>query len=280
LQAAVAAAQPADAQAQAIAELSARLLLMEQFVLGQRDRDVAIYRDTSKLITLFGLSFALLGMLGLSAAAYLNYRGMLAWQSAGARSSQLMPASGGAGEFGRDAVPGMERVDASRQRFQARMSSLEARLSEMEHLSGLRPAAEVTAAPVGKPPVTQSERSLSARDHGPEAVAQRPIPLATILVQKAETLASLGKHAEALAVLDEAELTGAIPVDVRLARSRVLERMGRIAEALEVCERALLDDTRSTSALLMKAGLLNRQERFADALACYEQALTLHRESA
>ncbi len=254
-------------------ECATRLAVLEQLMVAQRDRDVAIYRDTNQLITTFGISFAVIGMLGLVAAAFFNYRGMVAIQ--GAQVQRL-----GGGASATDApvglpggpVPGMERVQASGQRFQTKMSSLEARLAEIENLTGTHPS----SAPAPREPSAASVVDLEETP----APARRVIPRAAILVHKAEALMNLGKLDEATTVLAEAGEIDATQSSVHIVRGRVLEKQGRLGDALLAYERAVECDSANTSALLMKAGVLNRQERFAEALACYEKALEVQQASA
>jgi tetratricopeptide (TPR) repeat protein len=166
---------------------------------------------------------------------------------------------------------GFEKVQASGQRFQGRMTSLEQRLEELEHLAGhTTPAGEPAAAPLAPVETIVEEIAPPPR---------RTIPVAAILVRKSETLMNLGKLHEAIAALDEAAQQGGDQSEVHLARGRVLEKLGRLGDALQSYELAVNSDESNTAALLMKAGVLNRQERFDEALSCYERALAVHRTS-
>ncbi|MGH8018074.1 MAG: tetratricopeptide repeat protein [Opitutaceae bacterium] len=255
---------------QANSDLSARMAAMERVMLAQSEREAAVYRDTNRLITIFGISVAALGALALVAAGFLNYRLL---RSAQPQFPSPVPPSRspmGLPEPEAD-VPGMERVRASGQRFQSKMNSLEARLAEMEHMTGVRAAA----------PVSSALASVSIEDDEVDAPPRRErvIPVAGILVHKAETLVNLGKHDQALTVLDQALDAGATGAEVHLARGRVFERTGKFADALREYDAALNGEENNTSALLLKAGVLNRQERFEEALACYERAIQVNRES-
>lgn len=264
------------------AQISARLTTLERFFVAQGDREATAYRDTNRLITVFGISFAAMGLSSLMAAAFLNYRTIRLMQPvpqaptqmAAAGASTIMPAAGAA-------VPGMERVHAHGQRFEAKISSLEARLSEMEQLSGLRPASRDAGSSVE--PATSSA-SLVEEIFPEEPMAPKPrekvipMPMAAILARKAETLMSLGKNDQALAVLDHALKMGAEGSDVHLVRGRLFEKLGRLADALSQFDSATKADPKCTTALLLKAGVLDRQEKFDEALACYERALELNRQ--
>ncbi len=257
---------------QANSELSARMSAMERVMIAQSDREAAVYRDTNRLITIFGISIAALGALALVAAGFLNYRLMRSIQP-GLPSPVLPPTRSPMVLHESEAdIPGMERVRASGQRFQSKMSSLEARLAEMEHLSGVRSGPE----PSELAPVSIEEDVI---DEPPPPRRERVIPVAGILVHKAEALLNLGKHDQALAVLDQALEAGATGAEVHLARGRIFERAGKFAEALREYDAALNGEGNNTSALLLKAGVLNRQERFEEALACYERAIEVNREN-
>lgn len=248
--------------------------MLEQFLVAQREREMSLYRETNRLISMLGIGFAVIGMIGLVAAAFFNYRGLMAVQAGAGRApaprgslaSSFLPAS--------VSVPGMERVEASGNRFQSQMSSLEQRLAELEHVAGREPAPALSALSARE---SDSTAFLAPQD-GAAAPPPRPtIPRAAILVQKAQTLLHLGKLDEALATLDKAAADGGSNSDVHFTRAQALERMGRVGDALLAYDQAVTSDESNTNALLMKAGLLNRQERFAEALACYERALEVHR---
>lgn len=265
------AAEAAESRAELLA---ARVSLMEQLLLAQHDREVNLYRDTIRMVTIFGGAFAGLCMIGLLAAAFLNYRALMAVQGMYGRIQSangttvpngLLPAPS------TGAVPGIERVQASGQRFQNRMTGLEQRLAELEHMTGRDAAGADQAAAAAPLPVE------SAAEMGLTAPPRQVVPRAMILVHKAQTQANLGKLSEALATLDEASAFEDAKTEVHLARGQVLEKLGRLGDALKAYDHAVDADEQNTSALLLKAGVLNRQERFSEALACYERALEVHR---
>lgn len=92
---------------------------------------------------------------------------------------------------------------------------------------------------------------------------------------RAEALAELGRHEEALAGYDRA-----LALDPRRAmalrgKAIVLRKMDKTAEALEAVELALQVDPRLALAWRAKGAILRDLRRDADALACYEQGLTI-----
>jgi tetratricopeptide (TPR) repeat protein len=269
-------AVPGDATESRAELLAARVSLMEQLLLAQHDREVNLYRDTIRMVTIFGGAFAGLCMIGLLAAAFLNYRALMAVQGMYGRMQSangtgvpngLLPAP--APTTG--AVPGIERVQASGQRFQNRMTGLEQRLAELENLAGREPGEAADTDLAASAPVDAAAES--ALNPPPRQV----VPRAMILVHKSQTQANLGKLSEALATLDEASTFDGAKTEVHLARGQVLEKLGRLGDALKAYDHAVDADEQNTSALLLKAGVLNRQERFSEALACYERALEVHR---
>jgi tetratricopeptide (TPR) repeat protein len=256
--------------------LAARVSLMEQLLLAQHDREVTLYRDTIRLVSIFGGAFAGLCMIGLLAAAFLNYRALVAVQNLYARAQTgALPGVGNGMLAAPAAVPGIERVQASGQRFQSRMSGLEQRLSELEHLAGRETPPAGTDEVI--PAETRRSPTMTAEEAGLVSPPAQVIPRAMILVHKAQALANLGKFSEALATLDEASAYDGAKTEVHLARGQVLEKLGRLGDALKAYDTAVDVDDHNTSALLLKAGVLNRQERFTEALACYERALEVHR---
>jgi tetratricopeptide (TPR) repeat protein len=253
----------------------------EKALLAQRDREISLYRETNRLVTAFGVAFALIGLAALVVAAWLTYRGLTAGQHAGPAPT-ANPAGGNGLMMARQAgVPGIERVQASGQRFQNRMSSLEQRLSELEHLAGreVPVSSHVVPASAAAGEAEHLDGSpVMAESAGPAPAAfRRVVPKAAILVQKALTQMNLGKLTEALATIDEAIAADGNGVDAHLARGQIMEKTGRLPDAIESYDLAIVADATNTNALLMKAGVLNRQERFAEALACYERALEVHR---
>lgn len=252
--------------------LISRMSVMEQFLIAQHDREIELYRDTIRLVTTFGVAFAVIAGLGLLAAAFLNYRALMAVQGVmihvqnhpqiQGSSTGLLP--------GGQTVPGMERVQASGQRFQSEMSSLDQRLSELEHIAAGREHH-------GNLPMEKQEVVVPAEDAPLEPPPQRVVPRAAILAHKAQALMNLGKLSEALETLDEAGTLEEARSDVFLTRGKVLEKLGKLDSAIEAFDEASKCDETNTNALLMKAGVLNRQERYSEALECYEQALAAHR---
>lgn len=256
--------------------LISRMSVMEQFLIAQHDREIELYRDTIRLVTTFGVAFAVIAGLGLLAAAFLNYRALMAVQSVMVHTQhhpRIQSPSTGLLPSG-ESVPGMERVQASGQRFHSEMSSLDQRLSELEHIAAGRKPPNTYS---GALAVEKQEVVVAAADPSLEPPPQRVVPRAAILAHKAQALMNLGKLNEALETLDEADTLEGARTDVCLTRGKVLEKLGRLDSAIEAFDEASKCDQANTNALLMKAGVLNRQERYSEALECYEQALAAHR---
>jgi len=285
--AATAAAAQAEIAARAIAEqTSASLATLERVLLAQQDRQLALFRETNRMITLLGVGIAVVGLLALGLAAWFQSRSITVLREVAARSREIAP-SGRADAWlppaAEDNVPGMERIEASGKRFQGMMTTLERRLEELEDLAARTPSAahqderatETSADIAATDAAGTEEPSVSAA-----ARLARAVPHAGILLRKAETLIQMGRADEALAVLDEAEAAEADGVDLHLLRGQAFEKLGRPEDALAAYEQAEKLDATNPSALLMKAGVLNRQERFDEALKCYEKALQLQRAEA
>lgn len=276
------AATPAPAPPQPIVvqvssdELNGRMAILEQFLVTQHEREIALYRDTIRLVIAFGVGFAIVAGLGLLAACFLNYRAIIAVQTVVLRrpGGTEEPAIDGLLPESTATVPGIERVEASGTRFQSRMSQLEDRLNEIEHMTGHDGGSEL-------PTAFQTEPTDNSDETDPRPIEAPPrravIPRAAIMVHKAQTLMNLGKYSEALTTLEEAASFDGPNSEVHLARGQALEKLGRTPDAIEAYDHAVEIDPGNTNALLMKAGALNRQEKFTEALECYERALEVHR---
>ncbi len=261
-------------------ELALRLSLLEKTMLAQTQGQAAIYTETTRLLMFFGSACVAMGLIAMVAAVFLMNRTLasvsaITTQVAHAQgSAPALPAPGALVAATPVQPGGFEKVQASGQRFQNRMTSLEQRLEELEHLAGhgAQVTAQVTHQAASEPPAGDTETAEPPAPH-------RVIPVAAILIRKSETLLNLGKLDEAMAALDEAARHEGDPAEIHLARGRVLEKLGRLGDALQSYDLAVTNDQTSTAALLMKAGVLNRQERFEEALSCYERALAVHRSS-
>lgn len=259
-------------------ELALRLSLLEKTLLAQTHGQAAIYAETTRLLMFFGSACVAMGLIAMVAAVFLMNRTLASVSAITAQVAQphgglpALPAAPGALVPATPGQPaGFEKVQASGQRFQSRMTSLEQRLGELEHLAGHGAPAPQETAPVESSPAAEA---ISAEE---PAAKRRVIPLSAILVRKSETLMNLGKLDDAMAALDEAAKHDGDPAEIHLARGRVQEKLGRLGDALQSYDLAVNNDQTNTAALLMKAGVLNRQERFDEALNCYERALAVHR---
>ena len=261
-------------------ELALRLSLLEKTMLAQTQGQAAIYTETTRLLMFFGSACVAMGLIAMVAAVFLMNRTLasvstITAQVAHAQGSvPALPAPGALVTTTPAQPGGFEKVQASGQRFQSRMTSLEQRLEELEHLAGHGAPA---TAQVREPATSESPAGITETAETP--APRRVIPMAAILIRKSETLMNLGKLDEAMAALDEAARHEGDPAEIHLARGRVQEKLGRLGDALQSYDLAVTNDQTNTAALLMKAGVLNRQERFEEALSCYERALAVHRAS-
>jgi len=261
-------------------ELALRLSLLEKTMLAQTQGQAAIYTETTRLLMFFGSACVAMGLIAMVAAVFLMNRTLASVSAITAQvahaqgSAPALPAPGALVATTPAQPGGFEKVQASGQRFQNRMTSLEQRLEELEHLAG---HAAPAAAQVREQAAPESPAGITETAETP--APQRVIPVAAILVRKSETLMNLGKLDEAMAALDEAVRHDGDPAEIHLARGRVQEKLGRLGDALQSYDLAVTNDQTNTAALLMKAGVLNRQERFEEALSCYERALAVHRAS-
>jgi tetratricopeptide (TPR) repeat protein len=259
-------------------ELALRLSLLEKTMLAQSQGQAAIYSETTRLLMFFGSACVAMGLIAMIAAVFLMNRTLASVSAITAQVAQThgslpaLPAPGALVPAAGAQPAGFEKIQASGQRFQGRMTSLEQRLEELEHLAG---HGSPSAKPADTPAAEEAPADAVTTEESP--APRRVIPVAAILVRKSETLMNLGKLDEAMAALDEAAANDGDPAEIHLARGRVLEKLGRLGDALQSYDLAVSNDQTNTAALLMKAGVLNRQERFDEALTCYERALAMHR---
>lgn len=268
--------------AEAVAsQATASLAMLERLLVAQQDRQMEMYRETNRLITIFGICFAAVGVTAMILAAWFHSRSVTALYGRARDSRRQLPSQPGRELLppSNEQAPGMEKIHASGQRFQGKMSSLERRLAELEEIASQDAA---TATPGGDPmPVDDGARVTGVALEATETehrIAQS-VPRANILIRKAETLIQMGSITEALDILEGVTGSETDELELNLIKGQAYEKLGRLGDALEAYERAEKLDTENASPLLMKAGLLNRQERFDEALMCYERALQLNREN-
>jgi len=97
-----------------------------------------------------------------------------------------------------------------------------------------------------------------------------------LLLDKANSLMSLGNTEAALAIYDEVLVLDPDHAEALVKKGAALERLQKLNEAIECYDRAIAVDSSMTTAYLYKGGLYNRLERFKEALQCYEKALHTH----
>ncbi|CAK0870547.1 unnamed protein product [Prorocentrum cordatum] len=131
----------------------------------------------------------------------------------------------------------------------------------------------------------------SAAPKSPRTEAQRRVGEVQSLTRRADLLASRGKYAEALPLVDEALRLEPRRSDLHLGRGQCLSHLGQLGEAVAafdaagrgaVCRfkrpaalgvLALRLEPRSAPATRARASALVRQERWADAAGCLREAL-------
>lgn len=113
----------------------------------------------------------------------------------------------------------------------------------------------------------------SAAPKSPRTEAQRRVGEVQNLTQRADLLASRGKYAEALPLVDEALRLEPRRSSLHLGRGQCLTHLGQLEEAVAAFDAALRLEPNSAPAVRARAGALVRQERWADAASCLREAL-------
>lgn len=93
------------------------------------------------------------------------------------------------------------------------------------------------------------------------------------LAQGADLLASRGKFAEALELVDQALRLEPFRADLHYGRGQCLGHLGRLPEALSAFDAALGAEPGNEEAIRGKAAVLAKQGQWEDAVACLREAL-------
>jgi tetratricopeptide (TPR) repeat protein len=248
--------------------LDERFRLMEKVLANERAEQLSGLERSDQMILMAAGGFAVIGLLVLLLAAFLQWNAVnrLAAAAAGLSAAHA-PRLLGAGE---NLLPPLPALEQSSARFLGLMERLEQRVHELE--------ASV------KQPQSLSESAFahdgSNGSAAPPSAGKILAPAApdqsaaiSLLLGKSQTLLKLDKPEAALACLDEVLALDPSRADALVKKGAALERLQRFEEALQCYDRAIAADNTMTMAYLCKGGMFNRLERYAEALACYEQAL-------
>mmetsp|Transcript_15902 Transcript_15902/g.29084 ORF Transcript_15902/g.29084 Transcript_15902/m.29084 type:complete len:876 (-) Transcript_15902:97-2724(-) len=98
-------------------------------------------------------------------------------------------------------------------------------------------------------------------------------PAVQSLTSQADLLASRGRFAEALALVEEALRLEPQRADLHQGLGQCLSQLGRLDEAIQAFDAALQRDPEQRHILRSKAGALARQQRWEDAAVCLREVL-------
>jgi len=269
------------------AAFAERLQTLEQTLMAQRERELAVLRESNHLLLLVVGVLAGAGLFGVFLIGWFQLRAMRRFaEAAGAlpmgQTLSLVhsPVALGAGEMHLVAANAAEQ---SSTRFLTTLERLEQRIHELEHTTAPLPPSSAAQAngeqfplSVG-PPLKSLVSGALARAAG---AANEKLDRAALLLGKGQALLSLGQGEDALACFDEAVALAPQNVEALVKRGTALERLKRLEEAIECYDRAIALDGAQTLAYLHKGAACNRLARFGEALACYEKALQSQKEAA
>jgi tetratricopeptide (TPR) repeat protein len=257
--------------------IAAKLLLIEQALAAQREREVESLRSSNRFTLIIIGVFAGIVMLGMLVIADFLLRAVNRVAEAATAfpaAHGLVPAAGAA-----TAALGPLTTDESARQISGRFLSvierLERRVNELEGAAGHR-----RLAPAGNGAAGHAEPAgLDARpgtETAPTAEAALPAEKSariSMLLSKGQSLLNHDQAEDALACFEEVLALEAGHADALVKRGKALEKMRRLQDALESYDRALALDKNLTIAYLGKGAVFNRMERYTEALECYEMAL-------
>ncbi len=279
------------------AAFAERLQTLEQTLMAQRERELAVLRESNHLLLLVVGVLAGAGLFGVFLIGWFQLRAMRRFaEAAGAlpmgQTLSLVhsPVALGAGEMHLVAANAAEQ---SSTRFLTTLERLEQRIHELEHTTAPLPPSSAAQAngeqfplsvgPPLKSLVSGALAPAARAAHGKAraaGAANEKLDRAALLLGKGQALLSLGQGEDALACFDEAVALAPQNVEALVKRGTALERLKRLEEAIECYDRAIALDGAQTLAYLHKGAACNRLARFGEALACYEKALQSQKEAA
>ena len=261
--------QEAEAAAARNAELmEARLGLLEKTLAAARQDELQNMEHSDRMMLIAAGSFAAVGFLVLTAAAFLQWSGA----NRLAALAAAMPASNGlALENGEAQMTASRALEQANARFLSIIERLEHRIQSLE-----------IAAPESHdlPEVSSENGTNGTQENGTHELSESPDTSSTdpaeaikLLLAKGQTLLRLDQPEGALECFNEILAMDSANADALVKKGAALERLQRLDEAIECYDLAIARDNSLTMAYLYKGGVFNRMARYSEALACYEQAL-------
>jgi tetratricopeptide (TPR) repeat protein len=248
--------------------LEERLQAMEKNLASERLEQLKGMEGWDRMILIAAGVFAVLALLVLLLAVFLQWNAVQRLAAAAAGLSAAHPPQLlGVGEA---QIPSHQALELSNTRFLGLMERLERRILELE--ASVKPPASLPESGTGNGesngPSEESPHGDISRFDAPDKTG-----MIDLLVSKSQTLVKLDKPEAALACLDEVLALDPGHADALVKKGAALERLQRFDEAIQCYDRAIAQDNSMTMAYLCKGGVFNRMERYSEALACYEQAL-------
>ena len=246
--------------------IAARLKLIEQTLVLQRERELEAMQKSNRLILTGAGVFGGIGILALVFTAWFLLRAMNRLSEIAATfplGHALGPAAAapalGAGQiqthlvgFGSSEPPGPRLLGA--------IERLEKRIHELESTAQLPSAGQHK----------QEDNTSAAQPSRAESERSEKISL---MLGKGQALLHMDQAENALLCFDEILADEPNHAEALIKKGTALERLKRFDEAIESYDRAIAADRSMTLAYLYKGGVYNQLERFSEALECYEQAL-------
>ena len=247
-----------DIAARNVKAISERLNLIESSLGTQRAAELQAMASNNRLMLIVVGALGVL-VVFVIAFAYLQWRAMQRFTEAAlgfTAQSQL-----GAGH-----IPKL--IQDSEPRLISVIERLEKRILELEHGKHL-------SFPTGAAAIGNGTAENSAEAPPPSSMVElsNSVSQVTLLLNKGQSLLSLGQAEAAVACFDEVLAIEPANTEALIKKGSALEKLSKLNEAIVCYDRAIEVDHSVTLAYLYKGGVFNRLERYNEALACYEQAL-------
>ena len=244
--------------------IAARLKLIEQTLVLQRERELETMQKSNRLILTGAGVFGGIGILALVFTAWFLLRAMNRLSQIAATfpighalgAGAATAALGG----GHPHLVGFGPADSPGPRLLGAIERLEKRIHELESTAQLPSTGENK----------HNGNTSAAESHRAESERSERISL---MLGKGQALLHMDQPENALACFDEVLAIESEHGEALIKKGTALERLKRLEEAIACYDRAIAANNSMTLAYLYKGGVFNQLERFSEALECYEQAL-------
>src|SRR5262245_54377069 len=238
--------------------IAARLKLIEQTLVLQRERELETMQKSNRLILTGAGVFGGVGILALVFTAWFLLRAMNRLSEIAATfpmGHALAPAAAPALGAGQTHLVGFGSTEPPGPRLLGAIERLEKRIHELESTAPLPSAGNHK----------QDENASATQPSRAESERSEKI---SMMLGKGQALLHMDQPENALLCFDEILADEPNHTEALVKKGTALERLKRFDEAIEFYDRAITADRSLTLAYLYKGGVYNQLERFSEALEC------------